>query len=43
MVLFCFLSAEGDFAVNMQPGTTADRSDVTDFPTCFAADALPVI
>lgn len=29
-------------AVNTQPGY-ADGSEVADFPTCFAADALPVI
>lgn len=38
----CFIPAEGDFVVNTQPGRTAYGSDVTDFFTCFAADALPV-
>lgn len=32
-----------NFALNTQPETTADRSGVTDFPTCFAADARPAV
>lgn len=42
---FCFvLSVQMEsFALNTQRGTTADGNDVTDFPTCLAADARPVV